>query len=344
MLKSFSLFFLSQAILVGALFFISYKTQVQTLDESLFSKMRVCSFNLKCDEFKLDFVDKEERELYKLHKDENALSSYFSIPNSEKYVLKIYLLKNEYEKQIQELQKRLLITLFIVLLVVGVLSFLFSIYALYPFRKALRLTEEFIKDVLHDFNTPLSTLRLNASMLKEEMGENPKITRMENSVRNILNLQSNLRSYLHSHASQKTAFDLKSLLRERVALIEGNYKDVTFVVNVKSVELKANKDAFTRVIDNLLSNAAKYNKKDGTVTLSLEDAKLKIQDTGKGIKNPKKVFDRFYKEQERGLGIGLHIVSKLCGELNIGISAQSAPGEGALFTLNLQKLSYNALI
>jgi two-component system, OmpR family, sensor kinase len=338
LLKSFSLFFVSQAILVGALFFINYETRLRALDESLFSKMRVCSFNLKCDEFKMDFIDKEDHELYKLHKEQNALSSYFSIPNSEKFVLKIYLAQNEYEKQIQELQQGLLAMFFVVLFVVGVLSFLFSIYALYPFRKALRLTEEFVKDILHDFNTPLSTLRLNAGMLKEEIGESPKIARIEKSVRNILDLQANLRAYLHSHASQKTPFELKNLLRERVALIEGNYKDVSFLVNVKNANLNANKDAFTRIIDNLLSNAAKYNKKGGTVTLTFEDGVLKIQDTGKGIQYPKKVFDRFYKEQDRGLGIGLHIVSKLCEELGVEIGVESALGEGTLFTLDLRKL------
>lgn len=338
LLKSFLLFFLSQSVLVGALFFINYKTELQTLDDTIFSKMRVCNFNLQCDEFQIDFVPKNGYELYKLYKDEDVLSAYFSIPNSEKNSLKIYLSKNHYEQQVNQLQKQLLITFFIVLLVVGVLSFIFSVYALYPFKNALRLTEEFIKDILHDFNTPLSTLRLNTSMLKDEIGANSKINRIENSVQNILNLQTNLRSYLHSHASQKTSFDLQKLLKERVSLLEANYRDISFIVNVKSVELNTNVDAFTRIIDNLLTNAAKYNTKNGKVILSFKDNKLNIQDTGKGIKNPKKVFDRFYKEQDRGIGIGLHIVQKLCQELHIDIKVESLPDEGTLFILNLQNL------
>ena len=338
LLKSFLLFFLSQTLLVGALFFINYKKEVQTLDESIFSKMRLCSFSLKCDEFKLDFVPAKKYELYKLYKDKEVLSSYFSIPNSTKNNLKISLAKNEYMQKIHTLQKNLLLSFLVVLLVIIVLSLLFALYALSPLRKALHVTEEFIKDILHDFNTPLSTLRLNVSMLKNETGENIKINRIENSVQNILNLQSNLRSYLHSYDTQKELFDLKTLLNNRVALIDGSYRDIDFIVEADNVQLNTNKDAFTRILDNLITNAAKYNKKDGKVILTFHKGVLKIQDTGKGIKNPKRVFERFYKEQDRGIGIGLHIVKKLCEELDIAISLESEVNKGTIFQLNLKNI------
>jgi len=300
--------------------------------------MRLCSFSLQCKEFEFDFGIKNKYELYKLYKDDDALSAYFSIPNATKSVLKIYLPKEKYMQEVKSLQKSLLLNFFIIVSVIALLSILFALYALYPLRKALHLTEEFIKDILHDFNTPLSTLRLNVSMLKSETGDNPKIQRIENSVQNILNLQSNLRAYLHSHATQKESFPLDEFLQERVAVLEANYPNIFFEVDVKNVEVNTNKDAFTRIVDNLLSNAAKYNKKEGRVFVTFADKILVIQDTGKGIKNPKRVFERFYKEQERGIGIGLHIVKKLCEELGIDISLQSKVGKGSTFTLNLQKI------
>jgi len=232
----------------------------------------------------------------------------------------------------------MLLNFLVVLVFVFVLSFLFAIYTLYPLKNALRLTEEFIKDILHDFNTPLSTLRLNSAMLEDEIGENSKVKRIQNSVSNILNLQSNLRSYLHSHSSQKEEFDLEELLQDRVNMIEKNYKDLEFIVEVKNINLNANRDAFVRIVDNLLTNAAKYNKKNGKVILKIENNYLYIEDTGKGIKNPSSVFDRFYKEQERGIGIGLHIVKKLCDELGIEIKIDSVIGKGTIFYLNLKNL------
>ena len=175
-------------------------------------------------------------------------------------------------------------------------------------------------------------------MLEDEIGENSKVKRIQNSVANILNLQSNLRSYLHSHSAQKEEVDLRKLLNDRVSMLEKNFQELEFRVEVKEQHLNTNRDAFIRVIDNLLTNAAKYNKKDGKVILKTEGSVLYIKDTGKGIKNPSKVFERFYKEQERGIGIGLHIVKKLCDELGIEIRVDSIVGEGTNFSLNLKNL------
>ena len=336
--KSFLLFFLSQALLLSALFYLNFQKEKQTLDEQIFSQMRICSFNLHCQDYKIDFVAKKDYELYRLYKESDKLSAYFTIPGSKKNYLRIYLAKERYKTMLQKIEKEMLLEYAFFLLISAFLSFFFAIYTLKPLRNALRLTEEFIKDILHDFNTPLSTLRLNTSMLANELGENKKIQRVQNAVQNILNLQSNLRAYLHSHSVQKECFNLKEFLQERVDLIENNYKTIHYEIEMQSVFIETNRDAFARIVDNLLSNAGKYNKKDGKVFIRYENEFLIIEDTGKGIKNPKRVFDRFYKEQERGIGIGLHIVKKLCDELGIDISLESEVDLGTTFKLNLHKL------
>jgi len=337
-LKSFLLFFLSQALLLSALFYLNFQKEKQTLDEQIFSKMRICSFNLHCKDYKIDFVPKKDYELYKLYKEEEKLSSYFTIPGSQKNYLHIYLEKEKYNQMLQKIEKEILLEYAFFLLISAFLSFFFAIYTLKPLRNALHLTEEFIKDILHDFNTPLSTLRLNTSMLATEIGENTKIKRVQNAVQNILNLQTNLKAYLQSHVSQKELFDLSEFLHERVEFIENNYKNVHYRVDVTGTMVETNRDALSRVVDNLLSNAGKYNKKDGKVIIFCENSSLIIKDTGKGIKNPKRVFERFYKEQDRGIGIGLHIVKKLCDELRIDITLTSEEGVGTTFELNLHKL------
>ena len=317
---------------------MNYQKEVQTLDEQIFSQMRICSFDLQCAEYGIDFVPKDGHELYKLYKKPNELSSYFRIPASQKNYLKIYLKKSLYDAKVSKIKRSLFLKFLVLELIIALLSFGFALYALSPLRNALRLTEEFIKDILHDFNTPLSTLRLNISMLKSKFGQTSQIKRIENSVANILNLQSNLRSYLHSHAAQKEEFALQTLLQERVEMLKSNYRDINFNIEGCETTLYTNKDAFVRIIDNLLSNAAKYNKANGSVTLSCKENKLFITDTGKGIKNPKRVFERFYKEQERGIGIGLHIVKKLCDELHISISLTSKLQEGTSFILELKNI------
>ena len=247
----------------------------------------------------------------------------------------------QYTLELEKLQDTALLNFFIILGVVLLLSILFSFYALYPLRNALLLTQEFIKDILHDFNTPLASLRLNSAMLKREIGENQKVQRIEQSVSTILDLQEHLRSYLYNHTLQKEQFDLKELIATRIVMVEKNHPNITFKLDLINKKLLTNREAFTRIIDNILTNAAKYNKKNGSVTIfyNNENSSLSIIDTGVGIKNPKKIFERFYKEQDRGIGIGLHIVKKLCDELGIKIDVKSKVGEGSTFTLDLSMLT-----
>lgn len=317
---------------------MDYTKELKTLDENIFSKMRICSFDLDCDEYNIDFEDAGKHELYTLLKDKESVSSYFSIIGSSKNILKIYLPKKRYDAQVLKVQQSFILKFAVVVLVVLTLSLLFSFYTLSPLRKALSLTEEFIKDILHDFNTPLATLRLNTSMLEVELGTNKKLKRIQNSVQTILSLQSNLRAYLQNHEAQIESFSLNALIKERVTVIESNHPTLTYKVEIPEYNLKTNKEAFTRVIDNLVSNASKYNKQNGSVDFILEDDILKIKDTGKGIQNPDKVFDRFYKEQDRGIGIGLHIVKKLCNALDIAIHVESKIEAGTSFSLNLKNI------
>ena len=337
-LKSFSIFFISISLLISTIYYINYTKDIQKLDDEIFSKMKICSYDLKCEEYKIDFVLTKEKELYKLYKTKEELVSYFPISNSTQNSLEISLDLKKYNIYITNIKEQTLISFLIIIVIVLVLSSFFALYSLYPLRNALRLTEEFVKDILHDFNTPLSTLRLNSSMLEKEFGSNQKISRIQKSVQTILDLQLNLRAYLNNTVVQKENIDLKTLVAQRVAVAQMSYENVTYTSRVKEGTLFTNVDAFTRILDNILSNAGKYNKTAGSVEVSLsENGKvLSIKDSGKGIKNPQKIFDRFYKEQDRGLGIGLHIVKKLCNELKIKVSVESEIGKGSNFFLEIK--------
>jgi len=338
LIKSFLLFFISQMIFLSILFGVEYNKEKHILKEKIFNEMRVCSYNLQCKKFQIDFSKKGAFELYKLFQKNGELSSYFPISQSSKYILKIYLKKEHYLQEQKKIQKKLLFQFFQLSLILVLLSILFAFYTLSPLRNALKMTEEFIKDILHDFNTPLSVMRLNTSLLKNDCKDNKKIQRIENAMQNILNLQANLKAYLMEHHLQQETIFLKPFLQERIALIDKKYSDIHFIIDInKDINITINKNAFGRIIDNLLSNGAKYNKPNGEVKITLQNTHLIISDTGKGIKNPHKIFDRFYKEQDRGIGIGLHIVKKLCEELQIKISVQSDVDKGSRFSLDLKK-------
>ena len=337
-LKSFLLFFISLGFLISAIYYINYTKAISNLDSKLFSEMRVCSFDLKCTKFEIDFVEKNQEEFYSLYKEDNNLKAYFPISTANDFIMQLSFDAKPYLMLILDLKKNMLLEYALVIIIIFLLSMVFSFYSIRPLRNALLLTQEFIKDILHDFNTPLATLRLNSSMLKKDDLNKSKIARIETSVQNVLDLQENLKSYLYNHDMQKEYFDLRELVLSRVAQVEKNYTYLEFKVDMPATHISTNKDAMKRILDNLIINAAKYNKKDGFIHITYDDAKetLEIKDSGIGIKYPKKIFNRFYKEGERGIGIGLHIVKKLCEELNININVKSELGVGSTFLLTLR--------
>ena len=338
--KSFLLFFLSLTLLMSMILYSSYTKEVQSLDEDLFTQMRICSFDFKCDKFEFDFVSADQDKLYQIHKNDVGVYALFSMPSTSEFIIKLLYPQTHYQNELDSIKEEHIYKYLLILMVLALVSILFSWYALKPLRQALILSDEFIKDILHDFNTPLSSIRLNGSLLKKELPENKKVQRLEQAVETVLNLQDNLRSYIDESPLQNETIDIKELIEARCAFFAASYPKISFAHHLDRVKVDANRDAITRILDNLISNAAKYNKRNGSVDifLSADDHKLVIKDTGKGIQHPQKIFERFYKEHDRGLGIGLHIVKKLCDSLHISIDVHSQIDVGSSFTLDLRNI------
>jgi len=332
------------SILTVIIAYSKYEREINIMQTHTLSQMHICSLELTCTEFKIDFVSKKNYTTYILYiRPNKGIHAYFPILNSKEHFLELSLSEANYKKRVRELKKEIFLYLIPIIFTIIILSILFSLYSLYPLRNALKLTEEFIKDILHDFNTPLASLRLNSSMLHKEFGENKKIKRIESSISTILNLQENLTFYLHNHEMQKTLFSPRQCVESAILSIEKSYEDITFIMNIpSSLQLKTNQKAIMRILHNLISNAGKYNRQNGKVEINYDQEKkeLLIIDTGKGIKQPQLVFTRFYTEQDRGVGIGLHIVQKLCTELNIKIYVKSKLKEGTTFYLDIKNLIY----
>ena len=91
------------------------------------------------------------------------------------------------------------------------------------------------------------------------------------------------------------------------------------------------------MIDNLISNAIKYNKRSGIVGIKLKQNELVIWDAGIGIKEDKIpfIFDRYsrFNNSEGGFGIGLSIVKTILDEYHISIEVESKEGEGTRMVL-----------
>ena len=337
-IKSFLLFFLLQLSLMSLIMIQNYHAGLRQIDDAVKSEMKLCSFDLKCEGLELDFVEKSPqfvvRKLYK----EGDLYSFFDVPTADGYLLKVILKKESYQARIENLKKGLWVDALLYLFGIILLSLLFSLYALYPLKKALKLNDEFIKDILHDINTPLSSMVINFKLFKKEVGENRKIARMEHSVATIVSLQENLKAFLDTSLLQKEKFSLQGLLQDRVTYFQALYPDIHFSIKESAITLSCNQEALRRIVDNLLSNSCKYSPKDATISLYMKKSRLYIKDNGAGIKDTKKIFDRYYKENDRGIGIGMHIVKKLCDALHLPIMIESQLGEGTTIMIELDEV------
>lgn len=337
-LKSFLIFLIFLVILIAINFWNEFQIKKVETEERIHSEMKLCSYTTECAQFKTDFVkrgkDKEENILYK----DGDFYGYFKVPTAKKYLMKVIYPKEDFEARMLNLEEILIKRFFFYSFIAALVSFLFSIYTLLPLRQALRINEEFVKDILHDFNTPISSMLINLKLFKKEIGENKKIQRLENNIQNILTLQDNLQVFLKGVPTQVETFTMKSVVDEKINYFQTLYPDVTYRNNTDNTKITTSKDAFKRIMDNLLSNAGKYNKTDGEVSIHLKGSYLLVEDTGKGIKKPSKVFQRYYKEQDRGIGIGMHIVKKLCDELKIIIAIKSQENKGTTISLNLTEI------
>ena len=327
-------------VLLAINFWNEYQVKKVEIEDKIHIEMKLCAFTLQCEGLKTDFVDKDEDKEENILYHDGDFYSYFKVPTSDRYLMKVVYSKANYILRVERLEYKLYRRFWFYSIFALLISLLFSMYSLMPLQRALRLNEEFVKDILHDFNTPISSMLINLKLFKREIGDNQKIQRLENNIQTILSLQDNLRIFLKGVPSQSESFSLNDIVQNRVDYFAVLYPDVKYKMTIDKTILATNKDAFTRILDNLLSNAGKYNIANGDVDIVLQGSSLTIHDTGKGIKNPSRVFDRYYKEQDRGIGIGLHIVKKLCDELTIPINIQSKENIGTTIGLNLSNVIY----
>jgi signal transduction histidine kinase len=340
LLKSFFLFFL----LLGTIYLLfaleNYRDRQRELDARTLSEMRIFSFRPTGDAFDVDFIAKEsKKEPMHLYRTDTNLYALFSIPGSEKYLLKVILPIEKYQKRLEEIRCESFSGWALYLVLIAVVSFLLALYALHPLKKALELNEEFVKDILHDINTPLSALRINLNILEKRYGADRTVERMFHSLETIQAFQSNLKAFLDRECGLKERFDLREMLERRIDYFRQIYPGVRYQLDLDApLTVECNREAMLRILENLLSNAGRYNVPGGEVRVGRNGAILSIEDTGVGIREPEKVFDRFYKEGERGLGLGLHIVRKLADAQGVSITLSSRPGRGTRFALDLSRV------
>lgn len=223
-----------------------------------------------------------------------------------------------------------------------VLGYFILRLVLKPMRDALHLLDRFIKDTTHELNTPVTAIITNIEMIdKSSLDERllKKINRIEIGAKTISNIYEDLTFVTLNNQiiSNNEEINLSNVLKQRVEYFNSiaTMKKINFDLNIKDdVFIVCDMKKITKLIDNILSNAIKYNKIAGFIKVNLNDNILSIEDSGKGIEkeNLKTLFERYsrFDKSVGGFGIGLNIVSLIAKEYNLKIDIKSQIDVGTM--------------
>jgi signal transduction histidine kinase len=159
-------------------------------------------------------------------------------------------------------------------------------------------------------------------------------------------LLSVLRSMSEDPAQVHGLVDLAALAREAVIMIESSAEDRVVHIEVERSEAlraRGQERAVIQILVNLIVNAIRHSPEESTVSLSFGrtagTASVTVSDQGPGIAagDEQRIFERFERAQtkEAGAGLGLAISRRLARSMGGDVTLDSAPGEGARFTLTL---------
>lgn len=234
---------------------------------------------------------------------------------------------------------------FILLLFVG--YFIAKLF-LKPMRESIQMLDRFIKDTTHELNTPIAAILSNIQMInKNNIDEKlaKKINRIEIGAKTISNIYEDLTfvSLNNQIISNNEKLNFSQILNQRVDFFKSiaNSKQIEFILDIKeNVFIVCDIKKLSKLIDNILSNAIKYNKFQGFIKVTLKDKILIIEDSGKGMSkdNLANLFTRYkrFDKSVGGFGIGLNIVSLIAKEYDLKIDVISKIDVGTRIKIRWQ--------
>jgi signal transduction histidine kinase len=259
----------------------------------------------------------------------------------------------------------------IAFLVVGVVLFALIIagiiiYTVFLVIELQRHEEHdtFINAVTHELRTPLASIRLYLDTLKTRpVPDDQRQEFYDVMLADVERLRHTVDQVLKAGVARekqrrviRTPLDIGTLARECVDLAVTRHHLQPGAIALEahdggSLIVRGDAEELRTVITNLLDNAVKYSGTDVRVTVSLaapspDTIWVRVQDRGVGIprKQLKRIFNRFYRVQARGIrqvkgtGLGLYIVRSIARRHGGRVFAQSeGEGRGATFTVELPR-------
>ena len=241
------------------------------------------------------------------------------------------------------------IYIIIPILILGLGIFLsFSMSVLKPLFKSDEKLEQSIKETIHELNIPVSTIKMNTQLLEKSLSDEKSLKRLERikqASNELLKLYESMEYDIKKEIDKidKQEFYLDEIIKKSCDKFDDIKKNTNIFIDVPNIKVCTDINGFKKSIDNLISNAIKYNDKDTPeIKITYKDSILSIFNKGEIIdtKNLFIVFDRYFQENPKkdGFGLGLSIVKEYCDKNKIAINIDTSVNLGNTFNLNLKNI------
>lgn len=209
------------------------------------------------------------------------------------------------------------------------------------------LKNDFISNFTHEFKTPIASIKGYAELLdgtenlSDEQREYIRVIIEESTVLSSLAENTMKLAKLDSQTEiKKEEFFLDRQLEDCVLLFDNSLREKGIEIEISTLPAKIKSDSFLirEIWINLISNAIKFTNSGGKIKVSLSKSgngyEVTVEDNGVGMSEQtvERVYEKFYQADkshvDKGLGLGLSIVKRICELVGAEITCSSQLGKG----------------
>lgn len=225
-------------------------------------------------------------------------------------------------------------------------------------RNSQQMRQEFFSNVSHELKTPITSIQgfaelLESGMVTDEATKKEFLSRIKKETRSMTNLIDDILMISKLESKQhEVAFAplrIKPLIEDIISSLSSvaQLQGISMTLDCEDITYYANAQQIHQLVNNLMSNAVKYNRENGRVQVTVKQEAnnllIAVADTGIGIPKASqgRVFERFYRvdkgrsKKMGGTGLGLSIVKHIVQFYNGSISLESQVNVGTTITVRL---------
>lgn len=201
-------------------------------------------------------------------------------------------------------------------------------------KKLLADQDKFLKNAIHEINTPLSIMLMNIDLFNLKYNKNKYLIKMEAAVKVLQNIYGDLSFIVKKDKINNSVemINFTKFLTERIDYFNdvaiGNRLSIKSEIE-DEIFILFNEQELQRVCDNNLSNAIKYSFINEVIHVRLYTSEsctvFEVESKGEPIESTNSLFDRYYREDiaRGGFGLGLNIVKEICVKNSVKIDVYS---------------------